>query len=81
MGEIRRTSRRGSIIAHAWLWGGGLVGTAGALTVFVSVPVTSEIVGALLGGGGALLGSLIGGWIGLEREDRYERRRLGITGP
>lgn len=74
----RTSSRYGALIAHAWLYGGGVVGFAAALAVCFSVPVTSDVVAASLGVGGVLVGFLVGGWTGIEHEDRYERRRLGL---
>lgn len=72
------TSRRGTIIAHTWLFGGGITGFVGALAVYFTVPVASETIGAVLGGAGVLIGCVVGGVIGIDHEDRYERRRLGL---
>ena len=79
---ISTKSRRGAFIAHAWLFGGGLGGAVVALAIGAAVPVASETVSVLLGFLAIALvgaGFLAGGSIGIEHEDRYERRRTGLT--
>ncbi len=73
-----------SWVYSAWMYGagvlGGVAGAVLAMALFAGSTdwAASMLWSQVLGAGGALLGIAIGGGIGVEHEDRAERRRLGL---
>lgn len=73
-----------SWVYNAWGFGSGVAGgVIGAVLAAVLFTGSTDLVAAMLwsqvlGAGGALAGFAIGGYIGVEHEDRVARRLLGL---